>query len=239
MNCINHDQINAAMQQGYEYAMNNDSISACNEWRDVWNAIVSSMDSGNYATVEDFDEVFGGLQSVFNWASDYELELINAIEEDASFAKERLSFCKEYFDRASDKGAQNSLNMRAAIADSYIRLGMTENGEKLFIDLITEYPTWGWGWIKWSDAYSFNAVDRDYGKSLEILKEALEVDGIDEIYVIKERLQEIYEDCGMHEEANAIVFDVRDYGVPLSEISSITDTLKNKLEAFINDLFGS
>ena len=237
MKIENWEQIDADMQRGYSHAMANEPVKACIEWRKTWSAIIAAMDSGGYAYIEDFDEDFPGFQSVFNWASDYEIELLNTLWEDISFARDRLSFCTEYFDRVADKHGQNSLNMRSAIASSYFRLGMVEDGEKHYMALTAEHPTWGWGWAHWSDEYSDHAEGKDYGRAIEILNEALNVDGIDEIYVIKERLKEAYEGCGMHEEASSIVIDEWDYGVPLSEIGNIASAMKNELDTAVNETF--
>ena len=89
MKISNWKQIDADMQRGYTHAMANESVPACIDWGKTWSAIVAAMDSGGYASTEEFDEDFPGLQCVFNWASDYEIELLNAVSEDISFARER------------------------------------------------------------------------------------------------------------------------------------------------------
>ena len=230
-------QIDADMQRGYSHMMKNESVLACTEWKKTWCAIVATIDSGSFNSIEDFDEVFPGLQCVFNWASDYDNELLNAISEDISFVSERLSFCTQYIDRTADKCGLNSLNMRAAIANSFFRLGMIEDGEKGYIALTAEHPTWAWGWIKWSDEYRYEAEERDYGRAIDLLNKALSIDGIDEIYVIKERLKGAYEGCGMNEEADLIVIDEWDFGAPLSEIGNITNAMKEELDRAVNSIF--
>ena len=50
----NSKQINGHMQQGYNYAMSNDSVQACKEWKKAWSAIISVMDAGSYRSIEDF-----------------------------------------------------------------------------------------------------------------------------------------------------------------------------------------
>ena len=239
MKIENWEQIDADMQRGYSHAMANESVQACIEWKKTWSAIVAAMDSGGYASTEEFDEDFSGLQCVFNWASDYEIELLNAVADDITFARERLSFCTEYFDRVADKDGQNSLNTRSALANSYFCLGKVEEGEKQYIALTNEYPTWGWGWIHWSDEYSDYAEVKDYGKAINILNKALEVDGVEERFVIKERLKEAYEGCGMHEEANSVVIDEWDHGIPLSEIGNVANAMKQELDSAVNGIFGS
>jgi len=233
------EQIDAAMQRGYSHAMSNDSVPACNEWKKAWSSIIAAMDSGNFSTIEDFDEAFTGQQCVYNWASDYEIELRNAVTEDISFAKERLSFCTEYINRIADKEELNSLNMKAAIANSYFQLGMVEEGEKRYEALTAEYPAWGWGWLYWSDEYIYYAENRNDYKAIEILNKALKVEDVDEKVEIKSRLRETYEKCGMHEDASSIVIDDWDYGIPLSEIGNVTRAMKQELDNAANDIFGA
>ena len=92
---MNWETIDDDMQRGYTYAMSGDSVAACREWKKTWSAIVAAIDSGGLGSIEEFDEAFSGLQSVYNWASDYDLELLNSISEDSTFAQDRLSFCTE------------------------------------------------------------------------------------------------------------------------------------------------
>ena len=237
MKIENWEQINDDMQRGYSYAANNKSIQACREWKKTWRAIVAAMDSGGYASLEDFDEDFPGLQSVYNWASDYELELYDSLDDDYSLVGERLSFCTEYFARVAEKEVQNSLNMRSAIANSYFRLGMEEEGEKRYMALTGEYPTWGWGWAHWADEYCDREGEKGYARAIEILNEALNIDGIKPKFVINERLKDTYEKIGMQEEADLIDVDEWDYGVPLSEIRVVFDAMKGELDALVNEIF--
>jgi len=236
MEIENWEQIDDDMQRGYSYSMNDENVLACNEWKKTWEAVISAMDSGGFGSIEEFDEAFSGLECVYNWASDYETELMNAIGEDISFAKDRISFSTGYLDRIADKCGQNSLNKRVAIANSYFLLGMTDEGEKLYKALSDEYPAWGWGWISWSDEYVDN---RGYSKAIDLLKTALTVDGVSDIPAIKDRLKAVYKACGMHEEADSVVIDEWDYGVPLSEIENVAGVLKNDMETVINEIFGN
>jgi len=233
----NWEQIDADMQRGYSYAGANeyDSVAACNEWGKVWSAVVSVMQSNNYKYIDDFDDVFSGMQCIFNWASDYEMELGNAVHEDVSFAKTRIDFCTEYLKYVPDRDELNSLNMRRAIAESYFRMGMEDVGEKEFIRLTSENPTWGWGWIGWADEYSDFSKNRNPGKVIEILSKALKIDGVDEKPEIKSRLRETYEKCGMHKEASSIVIEDRDFGIPLSEIGNFARSAKLTMEEILRE----
>lgn len=205
----NWEQLDEDMQRGYSYLGNNDTVSACNEWKKVWDTIVSIMDSDNYNTISEIDKDFNGTQFICNWVSDYEMELSNASLKDLSFAKTRIDFCTEYLKRVDDLKELNALNMRRAIAESYFHMGEPEQGEREFKKLTDEHPTWGWGWIGWSDEYGIYSgkENKNCDKAIEILTQALKIEEIDERAEIKLRLKEIYEDCGMFEEAKLIAND--------------------------------
>ena len=115
----NRNQIDDSMQLGYTFEMKNDYVGACTEWGKTWKYIVSAMDTGHYNSIEDFDEDFDGTQCVFNWASDYEMELNNAMMDDRSFAQIRIDYCTEYLKRVSKKDGLNCINIRRAIAETY------------------------------------------------------------------------------------------------------------------------
>lgn len=205
-NNVNWDKLDNDMQRGYSYAKKQDSVSACNEWKDVWNTIISIMDENNYNTIEALDKDFNGLQFISNWVSDFEMELDNASSVDVSFAQIRIDFCTELLNRVSDQNELNSLNMRRAIAESYYAMGRAEDGDREFVKLTDEHPTWGWGWIGWSDQYCDYSKNENtnHDRTVEILTKALEIAGIDEKAEIRNRLEEEYEAYGKYEEAKSI-----------------------------------
>jgi len=231
----NRDQIDDSMQLGYTFEMKNDYVGACTEWGKTWKYIVSAMDTGHYNSIEDFDEDFDGTQCVFNWASDYEMELNNAMMDDRSFAQIRIDYCTEYLKRVDDTDGLNCINMRRAIAETYFWLGMKDKGENEFEKITEEYPTSGWAWIGWADQYSDIG---DYDRAIKLLTHALEIDGIEDIPDIKSRLQDVYKACGMNDEADSIVISEKDFGgIPLSEINNVATYAKNTIDEFTNEIF--
>lgn len=189
------------MQLGYEFMKNNKPVAACIEWGKVWELIVSTMDACGYESMESFDKDFHGLQCVYNWVSDYECELGNATMDDVSFAQKRIDFCTEYSKRYSDKSEFNLFGMKKAIAESYFSMGKKDIGEGLFEEYLKETPTWGWGWIGWSDEYGMfpKLGNKDIEKAIGILKQALEIKGLEDSGHVKARLNDLYEANRMQE----------------------------------------
>jgi len=213
-------KLNEEMQLGYSYMMKHDSVAACNEWGKVWEDILMIMNSGEYEGLEDLDDkllkfIYSGrrvmMQFILNWVSDYDMELSNAAIKDITFAQKRISFCSDYIKLISDKEGLNTYNMRRAMAESYFKLGEKDKGEELFKNYLDEKPTWGWGWIGWSDMYWMfvKSEDRDNEKAISILKQALEVEGIEDKSDVQERLRDLYNEIGMDEEAKKIVINKR------------------------------
>jgi len=232
----NWEQIDDYMQRGYSFEEKHDSVSACKEWKQAWELIVSAMDSGGYETIRDFDDDFGGLQSVFNWSSDYEMELGNASRGDDSFAHTLIDFCTEYLER-TDRDELNSKNMQRAIAETYFDMGMADKGEKEFERITGAYPTWAWGWIGWADKYSLFSKNKDFDKAIQLLTHALEIEGIEDKAYIKERLKDVYKACGMDEEADSInISDEDSRRIPLSEYKNLTSNAKSGLNGFANEI---
>jgi hypothetical protein len=146
-------ELDSQMQEGYKLMMAGDSVAASRVWIVLWKQILKVMDELNLANIEDIDNAFNGIQSIDNWASDFEMELGNAIREDINFAQSRINFCSEYVARSKDKSELNILNMKRAVAETLFQLGRREEGENLFAQYLEESPNWGWGWIGWSDMY--------------------------------------------------------------------------------------
>lgn len=193
---IDKKKINEDMQRGYTFLMDDDTLSACDEWKKVWSAVVDAIKGGAYQSIEDFDKEFDGDQCIYNWASDYEMELGNALRDDMSYAETRIDFCAEYLKYVSDTDENNSLNMKKAIAETYFQTGMADKGEDEYKKTTQENPTWAWGWIGWSYEYSSNTEYKNLERSIEILEQALNVDGIEEKDEINSCLRTLYASTG-------------------------------------------
>jgi uncharacterized protein YchJ len=61
---------------------------------------------------------------------------------------------------------------------------------------------WGWGWIGWSDCYRHSRTEfRDLKKSEKLLRQGLSITGVRNPDDIAERLADLCDDQGRHEEA--------------------------------------
>ncbi|GAA0351642.1 hypothetical protein GCM10008932_00930 [Alkalibacterium iburiense] len=160
-------------------------------WQKVWNQIKRIMDKNEIETIEELDEVFDGTQTIYNWSTDFSQELLNMSRQKKDFLQNRLTFYTEYLERTADLSEDNAKTMKADLAQTYFEIGQAQKGEKLFQELTTDYPTWGWGWIFWSDVYGVFAedTDKDFNRALKILNEALTVKGLEDKEDIRDRME--------------------------------------------------
>lgn len=194
------------MQQGYTYSTAGDSEAAILVWRELWNKMLSVLDSEAGLNIEELDQAFLGMQSIYNWATDYETELHNAVRKDKAFTQSRIDFCTDYVARYGDKTEHNILEMKRAIAETYFQTGRSHDGEQLFKENLEVNPTWGWGWIGWSDQFWLHAEEsnKNSEKAISILKQALEVKGLEDRHDVLERLYDLYTDLGLYQEADNV-----------------------------------
>jgi hypothetical protein len=65
-NLPNMEMVDDKMQAGYAAQKTGDSLQACRLWLEAWRAILDMIDRAGFGSLDEFDERFGGTQSVFN-----------------------------------------------------------------------------------------------------------------------------------------------------------------------------
>lgn len=229
----NFEMVDDKIYSGYMLLEERKCAEACNLWWEAWNNIIYLMEQHNIFETDEFDNKFRGTQSVFNWSSDFEMELHNAGRYDKSYLEKRIEFCSEYVKRSEDNHHTNIENMRRSIAESYIDLGRQKEGDALFESYLTEDPTWGWGWIGWSDCYwvFHGNKQNDYEKAENILNKALTVEGLRDRADVMERLMNFYEDTNREEEADKIKRE-------LNELQKSKHSMKNNTQSISTTKIG-
>ena len=201
----NMEMVDDKMRAGYAALKTGDTLQACRLWLETWRAILDVIGRAEMDSLDEFDERFGGTQSVFNWVQDLEMELHNAGLEEPRFFHERISLCETMLDRFPD-GTLPVDNFKTALAKSHFELGDREKGERLFRAWLEEAPQWGSGWIAWSDCHWLFAKSehKDATRAEQILREGLASPGVENRTHILERLQLLYEETGRDEEAEGV-----------------------------------
>jgi hypothetical protein len=197
-----YKMIDDKMQAGYVALEERDSVGACRPWLEAWQAILEMMAQSGMHSLDEFDDEFGGTQSVLNWVQDLETELHNAGLEEPDFFRERIAFCETMLARFSG-GWLPMDNFQTALAQSHFELGDRETGDGLFRRWLDESPQWGGGWIAWSDSHWLFAAQRnkDAARAEQILKEGLATPEVENRADLLDRLAMLYEETGRGEEA--------------------------------------
>lgn len=218
----NLEMLDDKMQKGYELLIDSTNhrllerinINVLEVWGETWDDIKNMMDKHGISDIKSFDNVFGGTQSIFNWSMDYDMELENAIVENLEFVQTRIDFCTEYIERYKDKNEHNIKEMMRNVAGTYFRIGNTDIGEELLSKYLKDDPGWGWGWIEWSDQYYLyedNGI-KDTDKAIGILKQGLDVKGLNDRGDVLDRLHNIYIDMDMQDEAEKVMKEINQIG---------------------------
>ena len=76
---------------------------------------------------------------------------------------------------------------------------------KSVAEWLAEDPKWGWGWIGWSDNYFlFASGGQDEVRAERLLKQGLDTPDVEDRAYLLDRLQELYEESGRDDEAEAV-----------------------------------
>lgn len=207
------NELDDLMQQGYTYSREGNLIDAVRVWGELWSKLLTILNGETAPTLQELNEALQSKLSIYNWASDYGLELSKALKEDIGFARSRIDFCTEYAARYVDETGHNVLELKRAVAETYFEIGQRAEGEQIFESNLAKCPTWGWGWISWADQYWICAEEsiQDSGKAISILQQALAVKGLEDRQDVLERLNDLYTDLGMYEEANNVFQEIMEY----------------------------
>ena len=189
------------MQAGYELRKS-DSVAACRLWLEAWSDVLRILDKAGMKSIREFDERFGGTQSLFNWIQDLEDQLWNGGLKDRRLLTARIALCEEGLRRFRTDDELLSENRRRAVAESYFELGETGKAEALYRGWLHLDPRWGWGWIGWSDRYRFTRTEpRDWSRCEQILREGLSITDVRDRAEIADRLADACGEQGRGEEA--------------------------------------
>jgi tetratricopeptide (TPR) repeat protein len=189
------------MQAGYELRESG-TVAVCRVWLEAWSEVQRILDKAGMRSIQEFDERFGGSQSLFNWIQDLEGALWNAGLEDRQFLTARIALCEEGLRRFRTDEDLMTENRRRALAESYYELGEPDKAEALYRGWMHLDPRWGWGWIGWSDCYRFTRTEqRDWSRCEQILREGLAIAEVRDRADIIDRLADACEEQGRDTEA--------------------------------------
>jgi hypothetical protein len=182
---------------GYKFLEKGEKCKCCISWLAVfprvWEIMAKRHQQGTGDPFEAFETTFS------NWIQDLETELRNLGRfEHPYFHKQLIAVAEAYLQCCQDFDSDITESMQGALADTYFLLGETAKAGTLFENWLKEDPTWGWGWIYWSDCYSSGALYHplDYAKAEAILKKGLAHKKVRDKKYMLDRLSNIYKETG-------------------------------------------
>jgi tetratricopeptide (TPR) repeat protein len=185
------EQIDERMQEGYDLLEAQRTAEACDAWGQVWEWLREKV-TPERNTIAALDADFRGMQSVFSWCQDFEMELGNAGLDDLEYCRLRIRYCREFLETFADVEWLMRGNFLRAEAESYWRLGDVETAEAWFEALIEEDPDWAWGYIEWADLYwMFRDSPKNYARGEAILKRALAHRNLEDRGDVLDRLRDL------------------------------------------------
>lgn len=196
---INIEMVDDSMQDGYKLIENGNCTEGVKEWVTAWDMIRAIVPT-HIKSVWDADQFLPEplTQSIYNWSQDFEMQLHNAGIDDESYFTKRIEYCHEFRDIFPDTDESILHSTYRAEAESYLALGDVETAEKLFKELVEEFPDNIWGYVGWGDMYCFGRysekIPPDYDRAEEIYRMGLaRCDTDTDIDVIYRRLEDLEE----------------------------------------------
>ena len=186
------DELDPLMQEGYLLLQKNKKDRACDIWLELWDKLKIRFEP-DFNNVKEAETVFSGVELVYNWCQDLEMELGNAALDDPSYYQKRIEYCSDFCSIFPESASLLMHNMKRDIAESHFALGDISKGDECFKTLIEEYPKNIWGYIGWGDMYAWplkKDLTPDYEKAENIYNMALgkELEGESDLI---DRLKEV------------------------------------------------
>jgi tetratricopeptide (TPR) repeat protein len=190
------EMLDELIAEGYD---RRDTPEGCEAWRKAWQMLQQLGDRLQILTLREFDERFEGTEFLQNWVQDFEMALGDLARpgQNREWFQRRIQFCESFLSRFPNDDQPLIQNMQRALAESIWGIGENQRADELFQRWLDENPRWSWGWIGWADCYLFPASNRrDLDRAEQILRQGLDIEGMEDREVLYERLEEIFEQQG-------------------------------------------
>jgi tetratricopeptide (TPR) repeat protein len=201
-----YKKINEKIKKGYDLARKEESAGACEIWLDAWEDIKKVLLEEESKDIESLEKKYEWHQFMTNYIQDLDMELESISQTEDEYLKKRITYCEEMIEVLNDDQGLTKENARRGIAASHYALGDKEECDRLFGQWLSEDPQWGWGYIGWSDCYSFGTrkTEPDYVRAEEIIRMALEKENVRDMEDVFMRGVEIYKELGQNERAKEL-----------------------------------
>ncbi len=167
--------------------------------RIAWFDVQDICKSDNIKSIDEYDDTYEGFDSLLNWIQDYGNILKMSNEEDKLYERLELwNTIEELFDLNDETQLYWKQRAIREKANTEFRLGNKEKAIESIENYLKIKPDWVWGYVEMSDWYD-NKTDienYDLEKSKSILTRAEQIKNMEDMDVIYERLENIYDRLG-------------------------------------------
>ena len=185
------------MQDGYVHVQRGQTVTACRLWWRVWRALVPRFTPA-MRRMQQAEPVFGGVQCIYNWAQDFEMELGNAALHDPAFASSGRQFCEEWIAQFPGDEDLIQRNFRRALGAFLLQLGQGKEALAVLEGTVRRGPDDIWGYVALAEAHAQirpprqSAVPLDLDRAVEYLDRASAVAaGREDREAVAQRLAEV------------------------------------------------
>lgn len=169
------DELDILMEKGWSLIQKRKTVKGCDVWLELWNKLKLRF-KPEFDDINEAEKVFSGIEYIYDWCQDLEMELGNAGIEDLRYHEKRIAYCNELCSIFPKSDELLMHNMKKAISESHFALGNIDEGNKCFKELIEQYPRNAWAYIGWGDMYFWpirKGMKPDYERAEQIYNMAL------------------------------------------------------------------
>ena len=171
------EQLDELIRKGYRWNESRRYRKACSPWFEAWTLLLDSF-SGAHKDLAAAGRQYGGLYDLQQWARAFEACLAHAARRDFSYHEKRLAFCGSVWQHFPESDPEAVLAFRIGIAESLFCLGKLTEGERVFQDILKDFPDRSSAYVVWADNYwrypRNEAIPLDFEKARQLYRQALQ-----------------------------------------------------------------
>lgn len=186
------------------YLERDEGKKACSLFRMAWFDAKDICKRNNIKTIEEYDRKYEGFDCLLNWLQEYD----NLLEEsnEISDLYNRIELCddvEKIFDLNEESEEYWKERFIRGRANAQFRLGEEEKAKKIIENYLIQKPNWVWGYVEMADWYDDKRDEKHYDleKAKSILIRAEQINNMEDIDAVYERLESIYTRLGDKETA--------------------------------------
>lgn len=157
------------MQEGYALMEARRPNDVCERWWKVWEVLRSRF-TPQMTTCEATRPLFNGMQCLFNWSQDFEMELGNAALQDPHWLEVGMRYLREFLDQFTEEDKHLRGNLERSLAELLMQAGEREEAQRILLRRVDNDATDIWNYVALADAYSHDGR-RSLGRDLDVAEE--------------------------------------------------------------------